>query len=181
MRKFILPIVLGLAFLSCKKTTTDEVQAEQTSADKASENQNQTGLREFSPAEVTEMLQTKNDTMYVANFFATWCGPCVREIPHFREVMEETKGQPVKFVFINLDEKSDWDSEVVPFADKHKIKGSTILLDGGKLASDFYSDNFQTWGGEFIPFTFIRKGNKTEEISGGISKEILENKMKAIQ
>lgn len=172
MRKFIFPLVLGVALVSCKK---EEVK---TTAETKTETP--TDARTKEEIRTTELLQTKNDTLYVTNFFATWCGPCVKEIPHFKEVMEETKAQPVKFTFINLDDKADWETEVMPFIKKHQIEKNTILLDSEQLSEDFFTKNFKTWKGEFIPYTMIRKGEKTEEIGGGISKETLVEKMKSL-
>lgn len=183
MRKFILPILLGLSLISCKKNTSEEVSTTNESENSTTETTTtvSTGLKEFSSAKVSELLQSKNDTLYVTNFFATWCGPCVKEIPHFKEVMDENKGKPVKFTFVNLDDKGDWESEVKPFVEKHNIDKNTILLDGEKLEPQFFTNNFKTWAGDFIPFTIIRKGDKTEEIGGGISKEQLLKKMATLQ
>lgn len=172
MRKFILPMALGLALVSCKKEEVQSAPETKTAT--------KTDTRTKEEIRTTEVLQTKNDTLYVTNFFATWCGPCVREIPYFKEVMQETKNQPVKFTFINLDDKADWETEVMPFIKKHQIDKNTILLDSEQLSKDFFSKNFKTWAGDFIPFTMIRKGEKTEEIGGGISKETLVEKMNSL-
>ncbi len=133
---------------------------------------------ELSPAQASEYLAAKqNDTLYVTNFFATWCGPCMREIPHFKEKMAELQGKPVKFTFISLDQKTDWPEAVKNFAEENNLSNNIVLLDGAQLAPEFFSTNFKQWDGGSIPFTFIRKGDKTDETVGMMSKEMLDEKI----
>ena len=55
------------------------------------------------------------DYVIVLNFFATYCVPCVREIPTFNKIATAYPGQPVRFVYVNVDnEKSP--AEVKDFA-----------------------------------------------------------------
>lgn len=179
MKKLILLMTVTSVVLSCNKKETEISQSNNdslnTSVSDESAVEKKSTIAEYAPAELSQMLQTKNDTLYVTNFFATWCPPCVREIPHFKEKMDELKNQPVKFIFVSLDEKSDWNSKVPAFSDQQGIINQTILLDGSSLDGAFFFSNFQTWKGESIPFTFFRKGDKTEESSGSMSKEQLEN------
>lgn len=137
--------------------------------------------KEVSVAQMSEILKPKqNDTLYVTNFFATWCGPCMREMPHFKEQMKKTAGQPVKFTFVSLDPKSDWDSAVRNFAEDNGLTGNVVLLDDSKLDETFYKTNFQTWDGSGIPFTHFRKGSKTDEFMSAMTPAELEAKMKAM-
>ncbi len=185
MKKFILPLVFSIVLAACKKQTPNiESDAKEDSVsvlqkDSLSHKPSEfTSIKEVTPAQASEFLKSENkDTLYVTNFFATWCGPCVREIPHFKENMETLKNQPVKFTFVSLDSKEVWTTDVPEFVDEHGIRSNTILLDGTLLNNDFFTSNFKTWKGETIPFTLIRKGDKTEEINGSISKEELDAKL----
>lgn len=40
-----------------------------------------------------------NDTLFVVHFWATWCGPCVKELPEFEALAKLTKELPVKITF----------------------------------------------------------------------------------
>lgn len=184
MKKLIFPLIAALVLIACKKEETTSTNSENPSDSITTVETpaaSKEALEEFSPEQTTQLLQSKNDTLYVTNFFATWCGPCVKEIPHFKEKMEQMKGQPVKFTFVNLDSKTDWGTLVSPFVDEHGIRNQTILLDGNMLDENFFSSNFKTWKGEFIPFTILRKGDKVQEVNGSISKEELENQIQAFQ
>jgi len=189
MKKILLSTLLAVTLLSCKKEA-EKTQENSTSNDSIStvvpknEPEAQTStvsLKALSPEQTTEFLQKKNDTLYVTNFFATWCGPCVREIPHFKDKIAELKGQPVKITFISLDTKEVWNSEVPRFVDKQGIRNNTILLDGGQLDETFFKNNFKKWDGGAIPFTYMRKGDKTDEFLGMMTPELLDSKIKAFQ
>lgn len=172
------------ALVSCKKesekttdlaTATDSVSVPKTPEVKPISS----ALKILTPEETTKFLQTKNDTLYVTNFFATWCAPCVREIPHFNEKAVELKGKPVKVTFLNLDVKEVWNSEVPAFVDKYGIRNNTILLDGSLIDETFFKNNFKTWAGDAIPFTYMRKGDKTDEFLGMMTAELLNEKIES--
>lgn len=122
-----------------------------------------------------------NDTTYVYNFFATWCGPCMKEIPHFKEKMEETKNQPIKFVFISIDEKTNWATDLQDFANEQQLGKSLLKYNVMENPADFAKQLSKTWDGSSIPFTYIRKGEKTTEVIGGINIGELTAKIKEVQ
>lgn len=172
MRSFFLGLAL-LSVAACKQETKITVSTNKSpdsvSLPETNETTDELVLKQLSPAKTAEFLSAKdNDTIYVTNFFATWCGPCMREIPHFREKMEQLKDKPVKFTFINLDQKADWDTQVKDFAKKNNLSERIILLDGETLTPDFYKANFKTWDGGSIPFTIVKKGSQSEEVIGGM-------------
>ena len=94
--------------------------------------------------------------------------------------MGELTNQPVKFTFVSLDNKTDWATKVSDFADEYDIRKNVILLDGMLLKQEFFAQNFQSWNGESIPFTLIRKGNKSDETVGSMTEEMLNQKIKKI-
>lgn len=183
MKKIILSTLILTALYSCKKEASKTEN--NTGADSVAATQNTTGQtdpfipKELSPENVGQHLAKNNDTLYVTNFFATWCGPCMREIPSFKNKMEELKDKPVKFTFINLDDKGDWNTAVKDFVAENNLQANVILLDGQKLDQNFFSSNFKQWDGGSIPFTFMRKGNKTDEFLGMMTEEALNSKIDA--
>lgn len=181
MKKIILSTLLLTALYSCKKEgqkTENTAAADSVSVSQTTEAEGSTVLpKELSPENVSQHLAKNNDTLYVTNFFATWCGPCIREIPSFKSKMEELKGKPVKFTFVNLDDKADWNDAVKNFAAENKLGSSIILLDGQKLDQNFFHNNFKQWDGGSIPFTFMRKGDKTDEYLGMMTEDVLNSKI----
>lgn len=179
MKKLLLAILVLGSFIACKKENKSlESGVQTTNEQPESSPVSSINLTEFSPDKVSNLLKSKqNDTLYITNFFATWCGPCMREIPHFKEKMEELKNQPVKFTFVSLDNKEDWNEAVRNFAEENNLAKNVVLLDGVSLTPEFFKQNFKNWDGGSIPFTTMKKGDKVEEVQGSMSKEELESKI----
>lgn len=182
MRKFLIYSVLSISLFACKKNdekvAETEAKEDSIKVEPTKSEADVAELTELSPEKITEVLKSNHsDTLYVTNFFATWCGPCMQEIPHFRKKMDELNNQPVKFTFVSLDNKTDWASKVSDFADEYDIRKNVILLDGMLLKQEFFAQNFQSWSGEAIPFTLIRKGDKSDETVGSMTEEMLNQKI----
>lgn len=74
------------------------------------------------------VLENRNDTLYVVNFWATWCKPCVDEMPYFIEANEQFEGKKFKMILVSLDFKSQLDSKVLPFIKSKNIQAEVVLL-----------------------------------------------------
>lgn len=61
------------------------------------------------------------DTVYVINFWATWCGSCVKELPNFDKLQRAYKDKPLKVMLISMDSPSKLKSAVIPFVNNHKL------------------------------------------------------------
>lgn len=179
MKKIILSTLVVFALASCKKESqkNDETAAAKDSISSPEPTAAAAPLKMLTLDKVSEYLNKKNDTLYVTNFFATWCGPCIKEIPHFKNKIEELKGKPVKITFISLDQKEAWNTEVPRFVAEQGIQNHTFIVDGQLMDGNFFKNNFKQWTGNAIPFTFMRKGDKTDETLGMISEEQLNEKI----
>lgn len=99
------------------------------------------------------LLEVKNDTTYVFNFWSTWCKPCVKEMPHFIDADEKFKGQKFKMIFVSLDFKTQLGSKVIPFVNEREIKAKVVLLADSKYHIWIDKVNAE-WAGS-IPMTII--------------------------
>ena len=71
--------------------------------------------------ELEKLLSSPDNVLYVINFWATWCAPCVTELPYFEKLAKEYKSSDVRFVLVSLDFPSQIDSKLIPFLKKNKI------------------------------------------------------------
>lgn len=73
-------------------------------------------------------LNQKNDTTYVVNFWATWCVPCVKELPAFEQLAQKYKSQKVKVILVSLDMHKQAEARLLPFIERQKIKSKVLLM-----------------------------------------------------
>lgn len=106
----------------------------------------------------TRVIQYDNDTLYVVNFWATWCKPCVAELPYFEAAGEKYKSQKVKVLLVSLDFIRD-KQKLEKFVLERTIKNEVMLLNAGN--PNLWIDKIEPeWGGA-IPATILyRKGEK---------------------
>jgi len=114
-----------------------------------------------------EVLNIENDKIYVINFWATWCGPCVKELPYFEELRSQyiasastksfTKGKEVEFILVSIDWETNLERKVIPFIEKKGLESTVILFDDPK-ANDWIDKIDPSWSGA-IPITLFKDKN----------------------
>lgn len=109
--------------------------------------------------ELEPLLHLDNDTTYLINFWATWCSPCVKELPYFEGMHEHYKGKPFKVVLVSLDFKKQLEKKVIPFLNEKKIKSDVVLLADGK-ANKWIDRVDPEWSGA-IPITLVVSGKES--------------------
>jgi thiol-disulfide isomerase/thioredoxin len=127
--------------------------------------------------ELQSYLAKQDDTVRVVNFWATWCKPCVMELPHFLETYREMKSKKVQFLFVSLDFVQDFDKRLMPFVKNRKVDAPVVLLDEPDYNS--WIDLIDpSWEGA-IPATMIvnNKTKNKEFVNGELSKEMLISKI----
>lgn len=73
-------------------------------------------------------IQTEKERIQVVNFWATWCAPCLSELPLFEKLNEERKDIHVRLVSLDLDLDPNPD-KVRKFVVRKKIKAEVLILD----------------------------------------------------
>lgn len=125
-------------------------------------------------------LKPENDSIYVINFWATWCKPCVEELPAFEKLNETYKNKKVKVLLVSLDFKSQYDKKVVPFVKKNKLKSEVIMLDT-QGDNSFIDKVSPQWQGTIPATTFVHNGTGTKKFfEKQFTYEQLENIVKPL-
>lgn len=104
-------------------------------------------------------IHNNSDTTYIVNFWATWCKPCVDELPDFERIDSIYNKQKIKVLLMSLDFKEELNSKLKPFIMKHKFKSECNILDEAN-GNDFINKISESWSGA-IPATVITKQNKS--------------------
>lgn len=130
-------------------------------------------VRLLRPAGYLRMIKSVPGKVVVVNFWATWCGPCVAELPELIRISQEMKSRGVRFVGISADEEADLASTVVPFLAAKKVPYEQYLqqTDDPQKMIDVVD---KTWPGT-LPATFIynRSGKRVFQRLGIVDRETL--------
>ena len=118
------------------------------------------------------------DKTYVINFWATWCAPCVKELPYFEEVNKQSKDNNTEVILVSLDFPSQIESKLKPYLKKNKIKSKVILLDDSKI-NTWVPKVSERWDGG-IPATLIVNSSNYNFYPKPFEKEELFTEIKKV-
>jgi thiol-disulfide isomerase/thioredoxin len=164
MRYYI--IVLSLfALISCKKNEAKKV---------SNEFKENAEIEVYNFEQLENFLKADQEQTYVVNFWATWCKPCIKELPYFEELQVKYKGD-IKVILVSLDFPSKLESQLIPFITDKKIQSQVILLDD-PYENEWIPKVDSTWSGA-LPATLIFNSTKRKFFEQSFSREELENEI----
>jgi thiol-disulfide isomerase/thioredoxin len=130
--------------------------------------------------ELEKLLEKTTDTTYVINFWATWCGPCVSELPGLEQLNAKYVRSKVKVILVSMDFASQLETKVKPFVKKRGLKSEVYLLDEPDYNAwiDKVDNN---WSGA-IPFTLIinNQRRKRKSFEKELTYETLQAELQSI-
>ena len=144
MKYFILVLAL-ITLLSCQEKRVK----------KLSDNEN-SKIEIYDFIGLEPLLTAEDDRTYVINFWATWCKPCIEELPYFEDLQAENKD--IKVILISLDFPDKLESQLKPFIVEKKLKSQVVLLDD-PYENEWIPKIDSTWSGA-IPATLIFNKSK---------------------
>ena len=175
----LLPVILFILLLqSCsdKKSEPTEVAMKEIIQDEEEIfNSKKVVSLNFEELE-QQYLQKKNDSIYIINFWATWCKPCIKELPAFEKLASNYSDKKVKLLLVSLDFPDKLESQVIPFIERNNIQSEVVLLDDAD-ANSWIPKVSPQWSGA-IPATIIYKKNTRKFYEQSFTFEELEAELK---
>ena len=125
-----------------------------------------------------ESFIANSKTPLVINFWATFCKPCMAEIPHFQKLAQKYKNKGLQVIFISLDMQDDYPGKVNAFIKKRKM--STWWLD--ETNADYFCPKVdEKWSGAIPATVFVNNKNSYRRfIEEPLTEADLEKEINAV-
>jgi thiol-disulfide isomerase/thioredoxin len=132
------------------------------------------GLKAYTVADIMKRASTQNgtpnDTIYVINFWSTWCAPCVAELHEFNTLEKKFEGKPLKVLLVSIDFPEDYKTDKLEaFVHKKHLTPEVVWLNETN-PNDYVPAVDNSWQGS-IPATLMiypKKGTR-EFLEGSIT------------
>ncbi|AXT63200.1 TlpA family protein disulfide reductase [Aquimarina sp. AD10] len=170
MSRLILYAILIIFFTNCKGEQNIALDATDVYKSKGVE------IPTYDFESFEPLLKIDDGKTRVINFWATWCKPCVAELPYFELINSRYPDNEVEVILVSLDLPKQVESKLIPFVKKQKIESRVLLLDDPDANSWIPKVN-KNWSGS-IPATIIYKGNNVNFYERSFTYSDLEKELK---
>lgn len=135
-----------------------------------SEEENRVEVVKFQALE--QIMTSDSPEIQVINFWATWCKPCIKELPYF-QALHNQHGDLLEVTLISLDFVDHLENKVIPFVRKKKLTPKVLLLD--EIDYNSWIDKVDpSWTGS-IPATLVidSQSGRRKFVEGELTQEEL--------
>lgn len=181
--KYFISVVFLIQLWSCKNQNKEVELVENVSTESKTSN------RELDIADLENIelkvydyegfklyLEKMDNKIRVINFWATWCAPCVKELPYFEKLNQQYKNHNVEVILVSLDFPHLYEKKLKPFIVKNKLQSEVIALDDPDMNS-WIPKVSEGWSGS-IPATIIYKNDQRQFYEQSFTYEELEKELK---
>lgn len=183
MIKYIYVAVICLVVVSCKQEQEKVVEEEvvtdiisDASNLEETEKENTLEIPSYNYEELAPIFEKNDDKVYVINFWATWCKPCIEELPYFETLHKNYKDKNVEVILVSLDLPSQLNKGLKNFVLRKKIQSKVIHLNDPDQNTWIPKVN-ANWDGA-IPVTIIYKNDQKSFYAKSFTYDELEAEVK---
>jgi thiol-disulfide isomerase/thioredoxin len=132
-------------------------------------------VKTYTYNELKPLLEKNDGKTYIINFWATWCAPCVKELPYFEKINQEYSDKNVQVLLVSLDFPKQVERKLIPFINKRKLKSEVVLLDD--INENVWIKAIdKSWSGA-IPATIIYNKNNRKFYEQSFDYKTLKNEL----
>jgi thiol-disulfide isomerase/thioredoxin len=123
-------------------------------------------IKKIGVAELEQLLASPENRLSVINFWATWCPPCVRELPHFEKVAREYDSSNVSFILISLDFPGEVQKKLIAFIRKNNL--TIPVWSMSETDANLWIEKVdKQWQGNIPATLFINNAKKIRRFNAG--------------
>lgn len=169
-------LVLALVLMTCNNSKKTEVVNVTEEVESSGDISKSNDLEVYDFAGFEKFLNQNDNKIHVINFWATWCAPCVKELPYFEKLNTEYGKKNVEVLLVSLDFPHLYDSKLKPFIKIKNIRSKVIALDDVDM-NTWIPKVDEAWSGS-LPATIIYKNNERKFFEQSFTFEVLETEIK---
>ena len=174
MKKILIILMVFFSMVSCKNDASEKKDAEVVLSENVQE---VTSVKIYNYNQLKPLLEKEDNKTYVINFWATWCAPCVKELPYFEKIIEDYKDKNVEVILVSLDFPKQVEKKLIPFINKKNLQSEVILLDDTN-ENVWINAIDESWSGA-IPATLIYNKENRKFYEQSFDYEGLERELKS--
>ncbi|MFZ4056584.1 MAG: TlpA disulfide reductase family protein [Ferruginibacter sp.] len=104
---------------------------------------------------LAQLYNQPNDSIYVINFWATFCKPCIEEMPYLQSIAAKYASQKVQLLLVSVDQKSVYPTQLKTFVNTHQISAPVLWLN--ETNADYFCPIIdEKWSGSIPATLFIK-------------------------
>lgn len=111
------------------------------------------------------LLESKNDTFYIVNFWRTTCKPHIHEMPYYEKADLAFSDKNVKILLISLDQGKTAFKKIDAFKEKYKITTQVVLLNAPQYSLWLEKADPDFWGTTPATLIFNKAENQLSFIN----------------
>ena len=136
-------------------------------------------IRSVKVTELEKIIKESKKPL-VIDFWATFCVPCLQEIPYFQEITEKYRSQEVSILLVSLDLKEYYPDSIIATVKKHKISQPVVWLN--ETNADYFCPKIDTtWTGGMPSSLFVNNATGYHKFfEEPLSKEKLEDEVRVM-